>query len=111
MNVCGPSFVKIKDGKTCNKYLVSTQEYSPFQIKSVCYYFDSKDDAELYYMFLLQEEGERNIKQFLAYGRNPAWEKLEMIEFRDSIDWQKLKDEVKDIQFIKEVKVFVRGKK
>lgn len=111
MNVSGPCFVMVKKGQPFNKYEVVLTETTPLTIKTKSYYFDKKSDAELYYKYLLQVVGEKEIKDFIAYNRNPQWEKNEYKEFRDSINWQELKDAVKDLVFIFEENEVRRMKK
>ena len=112
MDISGPSFCKVRNGKPCNKYLIITRERTPKGIYNVLYFFKTVNDAELYLRFLQQKEGERFIKSVIGSTRTPLWEKKEFKEFKDSIDWEEIPAKVKKIKFTTET-VFteIRSKK
>lgn len=112
MDISGPSFCAIRNGKPCNKYLLITREKTPKGIHNVLYFFTTKNDAEFYLRFLQQKEGERFLNSVLNSSRTPLWEKKEYDEFKESIDWEEIPAKVRDIKFTTEI-VFteIRSKK
>lgn len=112
MNISGPCFVIMKNGQRFNKYEVAVTETTQLAIITDLYYFNSESDAELYVMYLYQEQGEKDLKKLLASNRTFQWEKAEYREFMKTIDWDSLKKEVKHIKFTKEtVKILRKAKK
>lgn len=103
MDISGPAFCILKDGKPFNKYEVVATDRNAKGITATAYYFDSKEDAELYLRFLLQKEGEKSINAFLHSERTPLWEKREYREFKESIDWNEIPAKVKNIKFTKQI--------
>jgi len=99
MNVSGPCFVIMKNGAAFNKYEVAATENTPLAIITTLYYFDDKDDAELYVKFLLQENGLRELNKLLASDRTFKWEKEEYEVFKNSINWDELRNKVKSLTF------------
>lgn len=110
MDISGPSFCGIRNGKPCNKYLIVTRVQTLKGITNVLYFFDTKDDAELYLRFLQQVEGEKFVNSVIHSNRTPIWERREFVEFKESIDWEELRVKVKDIKFTTET-VFVEMRK
>lgn len=111
MSVSGPCFVIMKDGVIFNKYEVTHTEQTPLLIKTDSFFFDSKDDAEIYYKFLLQEEGEKDLRRAINSDRTFLYEKEELIAFRNSINWDELKDKVKQMSYITQTTVVQRKAK
>lgn len=106
MNVSGPCFVIVKNGVPFNKYEVNATVNSPIGCwTTTSYYFDKKEEAETFYLYLLQEEGEKEIDKLLKSDRTFLWEKAEYREFKKSINWQELRDKVKKIHYTKIVTV------
>lgn len=93
----------VHNGRVINKYEIVTRVRVPRGIQSTKYYFSNKDDAELYLLFLYQERGEKEINTFLASKRYHQWEKREYMEFKKTINWDELRNAVKDLAFEKEV--------
>lgn len=112
MDISGPSFCPVRNGKPCNKYLIITRAHSLKGISNVLYFFDTKNDAELYLRFLQQLDGEKFVNSVIHSNRTPLWEKKEFRDFKESIDWDEIPAKVKDIKFTKET-VFteIRSKK
>lgn len=102
MEIRGPCFYPIKNGEPFNKYEVLASETTPKGIITDKYYFDSKDDAELYLRFLLQEDGLKSINKTISSPRTYIWEKNEYKAFKASIDWGELRFKVKNLRFTKE---------
>ena len=111
MNVSGPCFVIMKNGAPFNKYEVVATETTPLCITTEAFYFEDKNDAELYVRYLQQEAGLKDINKLLASDRTFKWEKDEYEEFKNSIDWGELRTAVKDLKFEYYKKVFRRNKK
>lgn len=99
MDIKGPAFVIMKDGKMLNKYEIVTTKKTLAGYQNTCFYFNSKKDAELYLRFLQQVEGEKFIKDILSSRRTPNWEKKEFREFEETIDWDELPAKVRNIKF------------
>lgn len=112
MNISGPCFCPIKGGRPFNKYEVVCKASAPKGVEVTKYYFDNQEDAEIYLLFLRQQEGLNNLNKMILSPRTYAWERKEYQEFKESIDWEELPAKIKNIKVIKE-KVFVeiRGKK
>lgn len=108
MNVSGPCFVVVKNGVPFNKYEVNATSISPLGFKTDSFYFDKKEDAEIYYLFLLQEDGEKELNRLLASDRTFLWEKEEYRAFKKSINWQELKNKVKTLHYTK-ITTFVKA--
>lgn len=102
MDISGPSFCKVRNGKPCDKYLIITRARTPKGFTNVLYFFDKISDAELYLRYLQQIEGEKFIKTIISSARTPLWEKRDYQEFKESIDWEKLPAKVKKIKFTTE---------
>lgn len=102
MDISGPSFCAVRNGKPCNKYLLVTRERTPKGITNVFYFFDTVDAAELYLRFLQQLEGQRFIEGVINSSRTPLWEKREFREFQETIDWAELPAKIKKIKFTTE---------
>lgn len=111
MNVSGPCFVLIKNGVPFNKYEVVATENSPLCITTEAFYFENKDDAELYVRYLQQEAGLKDINKLLSSNRTFKWEKEEYKEFKDSIDWDELRNAVKGLKFEYHKYIYRRNKK
>lgn len=95
-----------------NKYELIARSSTPKGIFSTRYYFNKEKDAELYRLYLLQKEGERQINAVIKSERTHNWERREYQEFKESIDWNELPAKVKNIKFISETDfVEMRGKK
>jgi hypothetical protein len=99
MDIKGPAFVIMKDGKTLNKFEIITTKKTLGGYQNTCYYFNNKNDAELYLRFLQQIAGRRFIEETLSSRRTPNWEKKEFREFEESIDWDEIPAKVKNIKF------------
>lgn len=111
MNVSGPCFVIIKNGEPFNKYEVVATETTPLCITTEAYYFEKEYEAELYVKYLQQEAGLKDINKLLSSDRTFKWEKDEYKEFKDSINWEELRDAVKDLKFEYYKEVYRRNKK
>ena len=111
MSVSGPCFVIMKDGVPFNKYEVTQTEQTTFTIKTDSFFFDNKDDAETYFLFLQQEEGEKELQKAILADRTFVYEKEELIAFRDSIDWDVLRKKAAQLSFIKQTTVVKRKAK
>lgn len=112
MSISGPCFCPIKGGRPFNKYEVVYRTRTPKGLESIKYYFDTEQDAELYLLFLYQQEGLRDINKVLSSTRTYFWEKEAYKAFKESIDWEELPAKIKNIKVIKErVFVEIRGKK
>lgn len=112
MNVSGPCLVIMKNGVVFNKYEVAATETTPLMITTNLYYFDKKDDAEIYVKFLQQEEGEKELRKLLKSDRTFMWEKEEYKAFMKTIDWDVLKNRVKTLNFTTEtVRVLRKAKR
>lgn len=106
MELSGPSFVIVKNGRLINKYELIARVRTPKGITSTLYYFDSEADAELYKEYLLQREGEKELDKTIASRRIFNWERKDLEEFKESIDWDELPAKIKDIKVTSET-VFV----
>lgn len=102
MEISGPSFCPIRNGKPCNKYLIITRERNPKGVLNTLYFFTNQDDAEVYLRFLQQVEGRRFVDSVLHSTRTPLWEKKEFRDFEESIDWEELPAKIKKIEFTTE---------
>lgn len=102
MDISGPCFCPIKDGRPFNKYEIVCRETVPKGIESTKYYFNTEEEAETYLLFLLQQDGLKEIDKVLSSKRSYKWEKLEYIKFRDSIDWEELPRKIKNMDIITE---------
>lgn len=111
MNISGPCLVIIKNGEPFNKYEVVTTETTPLCINTEVFYFNNKDDAELYVLYLQREKGKKDIEKILHSDRTFLWEKKEYEDFKETIDWNEYKDKIKNIKFEHHKEVFKRGKK
>lgn len=111
MNVSGPCFVIIKNGEPFNKYEIVATENSPLCVTTEAFYFEKEDEAELYKKYLLQEAGLKNINKLLASDRTFKWEKDEYRTFRDSINWDDLREAVKGLKFEHHKYIYKRNKK
>ena len=111
MNVSGPCFVIVKNGAPFNKYEVVATESSPLCITTEAFYFESKSDAELYVRYLRQEAGLKDIDKLLSSDRTFKWEKEEYREFKNSIDWDELRNAVKGLKFEHFKTVYRRNRK
>lgn len=111
MSVSGPCFVIMKDGVSFNKYEVTHTVQTPLLIKTDSFYFDNKDDAETYFLFLQQEEGEKELNKTINCDRTFLYEKEELIAFRNSINWDELRDKVKKMSYFTQTTVVKRKAK
>lgn len=111
MNVSGPCFVIIKNGEPFNKYEVVATTKTPLSIIAEAFYFDNVKDAELYVKYLQREAGLKEINKLLSSNRTFKWEKEEYSEFKNSIDWDEYKSQVKNLKFEYKRTVYNRGKK
>lgn len=111
MSVSGPCFVSIKNGVPFNKYEVVSTAKTPLCIITEVFYFDKEPDAELYVKYLQQEEGLKDINKILSSDRTFKWEKDEYREFKDSINWDVLRNAVKGLHFEYRKEIFRRNKK
>ena len=106
MEIVGPCFIPIKDGRPFNRYEVIVRVRAPKGVETTKYFFKTLEDAETYLLFLYQQEGRKEIDRVLASHRSYKWEKRQYEEFRDSIDWEELPRKIKKMN-IKEEHVFV----
>lgn len=111
MNVSGPCFVSIKNGLPFGKYEVVATTKTPLSIITEAFYFEQNADAELYVKYLQQEAGLKDINKLLSSDRTFKWEKEEYRAFRDSINWDELRDAVKNLKFEYEKQIYRRNKK
>ena len=112
MNISGPCLVIVKNGAPFNKYEIAVTQTTPLEIITTLYYFDVKDDAEVYLLYLNQEAGERELNKLLSSDRTFKWEKEEYRQFMGTIDWAALKNKAKKIKFTKEtVKILRKAKR
>ena len=102
MELSGPSYCQIKDGYPCNKWLVTTHERTPKGTTYESYYFDTKDDAETYFLYLQQCIGIDDLLKKINNPRTFKWEKAEYEEFYNSLDLTTLENAVKNIKFEQE---------
>jgi len=112
MEISGPCKVIVKDGLVFNKYLI-TQEIKNYALSGsswTCYYFDTKEDAELYLLFLYQKEGVKFLEQQINSPKTYLYDKKEFMEFRDSIDFLALPAKISNINVVIEQK-FTKWKK
>lgn len=110
MELSGPSFVIVKNGKLINKYELIARVRSPKGIQSTLYYFNTEKDAELYRQYLIQCEGLKSLDKAITSRRIFNWERKEYEDFKESIDWDELPAKIKDIKFTSEtVFVEIRG--
>ena len=103
MDISGPSFCKVRNGKPCDKYLIITRARTPKGITNVLYFFDKQSDAEIYLRYLQQIDGQQFRESVINSTRTPIWEKKEYKTFKESIDWEELPAKVKNIKFIQEI--------
>lgn len=99
MRIGGPAFCSIKGGLPFNKYEVLTSQLTPKGLLFTHYYFDNVDDAELYIRYLQQVEGLNDLKRQLRSSRTYLYEKRELEEFMETIDWDELPNKVKNLTF------------
>lgn len=111
MNVSGPCFVTIKNGVPFNKYEVVATHKTPLLIIAEAFYFDSKDDAELYVKYLQREAGLAEINKLLSSDRTFKWEKQEYEDFKNTIDWDEYRRQIKNLKFTYQKITYKRGKK
>lgn len=110
MELSGPSFVIVKNGRLINKYELIERIRTPKGIQSTLYYFDTEEDAETYRLFLIQKKGEEELDRLICSNRTHKWERREYEAFKDTIDWAELPNKVKKIKFTsEEVFVEMRG--
>lgn len=112
MELVGPSFVSVKNGRLINKYELIERRLTPKGIFSTLYYFNREKDAELYRLYLLQKEGERQLNATIHSERTHNWERKELEAFKETIDWNELPAKIKNIKVdIEKAFVEIRGKK
>lgn len=112
MTISGPCFCPIKGGRPFNKYEVVCRFRTPKGYEATKYYLDTKEDAELYLLFLYQQEGLHSINKTLASTRTYRWERDELERFKESIDWEELPAKIKNINVtIEKTFVEIRGRK
>ena len=112
MELSGPSFVIVKNGRLLNKYELIARVRTPKGIQSTLYYFDKEPDAELYRLYLIQQQGKKELDKVISSDRTYLHDKREYQEFRDSIDWDELPNKAKKIKFTTETEfVEIRGMK
>lgn len=112
MELVGPSFCIVKNGRLINKYELIARIKTPKGTQSTLYYFDSKEDAELYRLYLMQLEGEKELNTLIDSSRTHNWERREYEEFKESIDWEEIPNKVKGIKFTTTTEfVEMRGQK
>lgn len=112
MELSGPCFVIVKDGLTINKYELVARVRTPKGTFNTLYYFNNEEDADIYKMYLFQQEGAKELNRLISSERTYKHEKRDYRAFRDSVDWETLPNRVKKMD-VKIVKSFVpaRGKK
>lgn len=98
MELSGPCFVIVKNGRLINKYELIARVRTPKGIQSTMYYFDTPEDAEIYREYLIQKEGAKELDRVIHSERTYLKDKKEYEEFRDSIDWATLPTKVKKIK-------------
>jgi len=106
MELSGPSFVIVKNGRLINKYELIARVRTPKGIKSTLYYFNTPEDAEIYRLYLIQQQGEKDLNKLIHSPRTHMWERKEYEAFKESIDWKELPAKVKKLKFTSET-VFV----
>ena len=111
MNVSGPCFVIMRNGERFNKYEVVATTKTPLLIIAEAFYFDKEQDAELYVKYLQREAGLKDINKLLSSDRTFKWEKKEYEDFKDSIDWDEYKNQIKDLKYEYRKTTYKRGKK
>ena len=99
MDIRGPCFYKIRNGQPFNKYEILASKRTPKGTYTTKYWFDKEEDAELYLMYLFQCQGERELDALMHSDRTYKWEKRELQEFIDSIDWEELPNRIANMKF------------
>lgn len=104
MEISGPCRVIIKDGIPFNKYQITIEKknYALSGSFWTNYYFETDEDANLYLLFLYQEEGLKFLNQQINSSKTFAADKKEYKDFRDSIDFSELSVKVRSVVFTKE---------
>lgn len=98
MELSGPCFVIVKNGRLINKYELIARVRTPKGIQSTLYYFTTEEDAETYRLYLIQKEGEKELNRIIQSDRTYLHDKKDYKAFRDSIDWAELPAKVKKIK-------------
>ena len=80
-----------------NKYELIARVRTPKGIQSTLYYFKTLADAEIYRLYLIQQEGAKELDRVIRSERTYQHDKREYEEFRASIDWDTLPAKVKKI--------------
>ena len=111
MNVSGPCFVVMRNGEIFNKYEVVATQKTPLLIIAEAFYFDKEADAELYVKYLQREAGLKDINKILSSDRTFKWEKKEYEDFKDTIDWDEYRRQIKNLRFTYQKTTYKRGKK
>lgn len=102
MEISGPCHVLIRNGLIYDKYEVVERLRTPKGVLANFYFFETKDEAEVYYNYLLQVHGVEELDRTIANKRTYLWEKEELIAFKKTLDLSILEKAVKKIKFTKE---------
>lgn len=105
MKLSGPCFMPVHLGKPFNKWQVNRSFTRNHKITTESYYFNSKEDAETYYQYFIQEAAREDLEKAIKSTRTYKWEKEELIEFKKTLDFSILENKIKNIFFIKEVNI------
>ena len=103
MKLSGPCFVLVHNGTPFNKWQVNKSFIRNHRITTESYYFDTKEDAETYFLYLQQEIAREDLEKTIKSKKTYNWERAELIEFKKTLDFSILEDKIKDIQFTQEI--------
>ena len=103
MKLSGPCHVSMHNGIPMDKWLVSKSYIRNHQITTECYYFNTEEAAEIYYLYLQQEIAREDLEKTIKSKKTYQWEKKELLEFKKTLDFSVLENKIKDITFSKEI--------
>lgn len=103
MKLSGPCFVAVHLGKPCNKWQLNRTFVRNNKITTESYYFNTQEEAEIYYDYFIQEDARNDLEKAIKSNRMYKWEKEELIEFKKTLDFSILENKIKNITFTKEI--------
>lgn len=112
MKLSGPCHISYHLGKECDSWQVNLSYIKNNIITTESYYFQTKENAETYYLYLQQEIARDDLEKSIKSSKTYQWEKRELIDFKKTLDFSVLENKIKDIKFTKEINhCIIRSKK
>jgi len=93
-------FISVKDGLPFNKFEITKTTRTGISAATIeSWWFDTMDDADKYRLFLLLEEGYKNLGQAIHSVHTPSADRADYKIYRASLDLHQYDEIIRQIKF------------